>query len=351
MAKERLIKLPQTKGEFKISGIVTGTKKGDKFFNQKKTKTGKDMNLLNFGVETNEDTTVYVGLNGMVRDEVFFYKKAEKKGEKGTTKKVAWVDRYKFNEDGYKLIGLNVGVSKKLNDKGEKVNDNNTYTEFDACKQIGDNLQDGQSVFVRGNIEYSSYKNDKDEIQRSTKFVPNQVSLCRDIDFKAEDFQENNGFKQVIIFEGIEFDESDANDKKARVQAKIITYSTIESAEFIIRDKKLANVFKKNLKPYNSIKVWGHITNKIETEEVEEEDVWGESNTFDNASKPSIRELVITGADPSSIDTETYSEEEIDKAVRALKEFGEETSKGSKDNTWGSVDDSGLNNNDDEDDW
>ena len=350
MAKERLIKLPQTKGEFKISGIVTGTKKGDKFFNQKKTKTGKDMNLLNFGVETNADTTVYVGLNGMVRDEVFFYKRAEKKGEKGTTKKVAWVDRYKFNEDGYKLIGLNVGVSKKLNDKGEKVNDNNTYTEFDACKQIGDNLQDGQSVFIKGNIEYSSYKNDKDEVKRSTKFVPNQVSLCRDIDFKAEDFQENNGFKQVIIFESIEFDESDANDKKARVQAKIITYSTIESAEFIIRDKKLANIFKKGLKPYNSIKVWGHITNKIETEEVEEEDVWGESNTFDNASKPSIRELVITGADPSSIDTETYSEEEIDKAVRALKEFGEETSKGSKDSTWGSVDDTKLGE-DDDDEW
>ena len=38
MAKERLIKLPQTKGEFKLSGIVTGTQKGDKFFTNKKTK-------------------------------------------------------------------------------------------------------------------------------------------------------------------------------------------------------------------------------------------------------------------------------------------------------------------------
>ena len=32
MAKERIIKLPQTKGEFKISGNVTGTEKGDNFF-------------------------------------------------------------------------------------------------------------------------------------------------------------------------------------------------------------------------------------------------------------------------------------------------------------------------------
>ena len=60
MAKERLIKLPQTKGEFKLSGIVTGTQKGDKFFTNKKTKKGNDMNLLNFGVETNKDSTVYI---------------------------------------------------------------------------------------------------------------------------------------------------------------------------------------------------------------------------------------------------------------------------------------------------
>ena len=217
MAKERLIKLPQTKGEFKISGLATGTKKGDKFFNNKKTKKNADMNLLSFGVETNKDSTVYVSLNGMVRDEVFFYKKPVNKGEKGTTKKVPWVDRYKFNEEGYKLIGLNIGVTKKLDDKGQEVNDNKMLTEFDACKQIGENLQDEQSVFVRGNIEFSSYKNDKGDVKRSTKFVPNQVSLCGDIDFEKEGFEENNTFKQVIIFESIEMDTEDKDDPKARL--------------------------------------------------------------------------------------------------------------------------------------
>ena len=350
MAKERLIKLPQTKGEFKISGLVTGTKKGDKFFNQKKTKKNKDMNLLSFGVETNKNSTVYISLNGQVRDEVCFYKKPEEKGKKGTTKKVPWVDRYKFNEEGYKIIGLNIGVSKKLNDKGESVNESKMLTEFDSCKQMADNLEDGQSTFIRGNIEYSSYKNDKNEVKRATKFVPKQVSLCKYIDFSKEDFEENNSFKQTIIFESIEIDKEDKNDPKARVIAKIVTYSSIETAEFIIREKGLVSTFKKNLKPYSSITVWGTIANKIEVEEVSE-DVWGEENTFDKGNNPSIRELIITGADPSSIDTETYSEDEIDKAIRALKEFGEEThssSTDSKDGDWGSVGETSKTDEDDE---
>ena len=48
MAKERLIKLPQTKGEFKLSGIVTGTQKGDKFFTNKKTKKGNGRLFCHF---------------------------------------------------------------------------------------------------------------------------------------------------------------------------------------------------------------------------------------------------------------------------------------------------------------
>lgn len=351
MAKERLIKLPQTKGEFKISGLVTGTKKGDKFFNNKKTKKGVDMNLLSFGVETNKDSTVYLTLNGMVRDEVPFYKRPKEKGQKGEVKKIAWVDRYKFNEEGYKLIGLNIGVTKKLNDKGQEVNDNKMLTEFDACKHIADNLQDEQSVFTKGNIEFSSYKNDKGDVKRTTKFVPNQISLCGDIDFEKEGFEEGNTFKQVIVFDSIEMDTSDKNDPKARLIAKIVTYNTIETAEFIVRNKNLYNTFNKKLKPYSSISVWGTISNKVLTEEVSEEDVWGEENKFDKVNGTSIRELVITGADPNSIDTDTYTEAEMDKAIRALKEFGEETSgtKADDSSDWGKVDDKGAN--DEEDEW
>lgn len=349
MAK-RLINLPETKGEFKVSGLVTGTEKGDKFFKSIKTKNNKDMNLLSFGVETDKNSTTYISLNGMARDEVYFYKRPDKKaGEtKGSTKKVPWSERYMFKEDGYKLIGLNIGVSKKLNEKGEEVNDNKMLAEYDACKQIADNLTDGQSVFIRGNIEYSSYKNDNGDVKRSTKFVPSQVSLCKDIDFEKEDFKPTNQFKQTIIFESIEMDTEDKNDPKARITAKIVTYNTIETAEFIIRNKSLYNTFKKNLKPFSSIEVWGEITSRQDVQEVVETDTWGEENTFDKVNTPMIRELVITGANPNTIDTDTYTEEALEEAVRALKEFGEKTTTSSNNDDWGSVDDSNASDEDDE---
>lgn len=344
---ERKISLPMTKGEFKVSGLATGTNKGDKFFENKLTKSKSQMNLLNFGVETKKDSTVYISLNGLVKDEVVFYKKAEKKGEKGQTKKIKWAERYKFAEEGYKLIGINIGVIKTVNDKGQQVNDNKMLAEFDACKQIAENLKDGQSVFVRGNIDFSSFKNDKGEVRRNIKFVPSQVSLAKDVDFESEDFKEVNSFKQTIIFTGIEMDDSDPSDKKARVQAKIVNYNTIEDTELIIRDSKLYMTFKKNLKPYQSIEVWGTIFNKVETSEEEETDTWGEANSFDTVKKSFIRELVITGANPSSIDKETYSEKEIEKAIRALKEFGDEPTGKSSGDSWG---DENIDNTTSEDD-
>ena len=351
MAKERLIKLPETKGEFKICGKVVGTQKGDKFFTNKKTKNGKDMNLLSFGVETKEDSTVYVSLNGMERDSVYFYKRPDKKNgeEKGTTKKVDWVDRASFKEEGYRLIGVNVGVTKKLNEKGEEVNENRTLTEYDACKVVADNLQDDQFVFTKGKLEFSSYKSDNGDRKRSSKFVPNQISLCKPIDFSKDDFKEVNSFKQDIIFMGISKDETDKDDIKFSVDTKIVTYNSIEDAEFIIRNKSLASSFKKNLKPYTLITVWGVINNKVESEEETETDCWGEANNFDTVKKSFIRELVITGADPSKIDTITYSEEAMDEAVRAIKEFGDNpTVNNDTNDDWGTSQPQSSSSDDDE---
>ena len=81
----------------------------------------------------------------------------------------------------------------------------------------------------------------------------------------------------------------------------------------------LARVFSKNLKPYSSIKVWGNISVEKNTEEITTSDCWGAENNMEKANAPTIRELVITGADPETIDTTTYTEAEIDKAIEAAK--------------------------------
>ena len=80
MAKERIFNLPETKGAFQLKGIVTGTKK-DGFSKSLKTKTNKDMNIVNFGVEYDEGKTLFVNLQGTETDNVYFSKKAEKKAD------------------------------------------------------------------------------------------------------------------------------------------------------------------------------------------------------------------------------------------------------------------------------
>ena len=79
---------------------------------------------------------------------------------------------------------------------------------------------------------------------------------------------------------------------------------------------------------------------KNEAEEVEEDNGWGEKSSFEKHNKTFIRELVITGADPSTIDTDTYSQKEIDKALisienskKANEEFGNSSN---NDSSWGS---------------
>lgn len=334
--KKKGLDIPQTRGSFQVRGKVSGTDK-DNFYVEKMTKTNKPWRSVSFGVEYAPDSTVFVGLNGMERDSVYFSKR-DKETKKTDTKSVPWKDRFVFNEEGYGLIGVNVGVEKVLDDKGKTVNNKKRLTEFDATKEISDHLKDDSTVFVKGSIEYGTY-----EERHTTKFVPTQVSLAKDIDFTAEDFNQLADFTQTIVFMSV----TPNNDKtKATVEAKIINYNSIEDAEFVITDMGLAKMFNKNLKPYTSIKVWGNISVEKDTTEVETTDCWGMKNNMDRVNTPTIRELVITGADPDTIDTDTYSEEEIDKAIESIKasKAAESDFGGSTSGTWGSV-----NSTDDDD--
>ena len=315
MADKKGLGLPQTKGEFKVRGIVTGMNRKNTF-TSKKTKTDKLMNTLNFGVNTNKDSSVYVTLSEMVKNEVYVSKKSEEEGKKSEVQKIAWDKRNGRLPDGFKLIGVSIGLEK--DEKGKNVVQN--MTAFDAAETVFNNLKDSTPVFVRGNIEFSSYKGSGDAIRHNKKFNVSQLYLSGDINFDDKDFVETNDFKQKIIYTGIKIID-DKEDPHAIVEAKIVTYNSIEDTEFIIRKKELVNQFKKNLKPYWAIDVWGKIFNKVDTDDTEESDVWGDADSFKNINKNYIRELVITGAEPKSIDKETYSEKNLDEAVKAYKEF------------------------------
>lgn len=341
--------LQQTNGQFQFRGIVSGTAK-DSFYKEITTKSNKPMRMVNFGVEFDKDKRVYVGLNGMERDNVYFSKRVEKDGKTTTEMKtIPWKDRFNFNEEGYSLLGINLGLEKEVDDKGKEVNKKEKLTEFDACNSIGTNLEDGQSIFTKGKIEYSTYKE-----KHQSKFVPQQISLCSsDIDFEDEKFEPINKFSQQIVFMGVAPDKD--NKDRFIISAKIIGYSSIEDFEFVTYNKSMAKKLKSVLKPYNAITLYGTVEAVTSVEEtVVEDDGWGDASaktSMEYVSSPFSLEFKVDYADPDSIDTELYTEESVEGAIAKLNAKNKAQSEFSgkdSDDDWGSVDSKDANEDDEE---
>lgn len=341
--------LIQTKGNFQICGIVSGVK-SDNFYKEDISTTGNPYRKISFAVEINNGKKIYCSLFASPKKDVYFYKKGEEKAS-GITKSVSWDNRYNFKEEGFSLIGgVNIGLEKTVDVIGKVVNKRIVLTEYDACEEIGNKLKDGMSVFVKGKIEHSVYK---DKCQ--TNFIPTQISLCsKDVDFEAENFKERAEFEETICYMGTELN---SETKEAHVTAKSIGYMKICDTEYIIKNATLAKTFKNKLKPYTSIRVSGKIEIIIETEEIDDvDDIWGESNPMRMVSAPTIRNLIITGAEPDTIDKEIYSEKIIDDALSKIKaskdaknDFKTLTGKDTKSSDdWGSSIDF---SNDDDDVW
>lgn len=365
MAKERLFDLPETKGTFKISGKVTGVEK-DNFYKESRTKNGSTFRRVSFGIvydrENDRDKTMYVSVQGMPQENVYFSRQ-EKQGDKTVTvtEKVPWTERFTFNKEGFRLIGNNIGLTKKVDNKGKTVNDNKRLTDFDSAKLIEENLEDDCSVFVKGSLEYSSYIGNDGNRRNNVRLDPNQISLCHEIDFNAESFNPTNNFEQVIVFNQIIQEEENGKPTgRFVVTANIVNYNSIEDAEFIIVNKTLANTFRKQIKPYNAIKVWGDMVASDVVEEVKDDDIWGESNKMERQTTPTKREFIITGANGSSLDRETYSEESIAEArvkvknAEAVKNDFSSNSNNVNNNSssdiWGNVPESdGFGDSDDDD--
>lgn len=318
----RVFDLKQTASTFQLRGVVTGTKK-NQFYASGDTKNGGTWNAVEFGVTVNTGKTVFVKLNGFPRNDVYYYKRGEK-GAKGTTEKVSWSNRKKSPGEGYRLIGVNISVGKD-NDEN---NINEVFTEWDAVEYLHNSLKDGDSVFIKGNVEFSVYTDKEGNAQRKITLVPTQISYTKTpIDFNAEDFEEEALFDDILVYTGIE-KENDENGKPTGrfiITGYSVSYSDVVPVQFILDENhaKLANNIRKKLKPCNSIHVWGKINTVVNVEAVEEvvDDGWGEPSKMENnrLNGSVRREYIVFKADPTSIDTETYSEKSIADAIKAIK--------------------------------
>lgn len=327
MANNKGLGIQQSRGYFQARGIVNGVDR-DNFYKEITTKSGKPMRMVNFGLEIEKGKSIYISLNGMERDKVFFSKRED---GKTTTKDVKWAERNTFKEKDYRLIGVNLGLEKVLGSDGNAQNKKMTLVEFDACKYINEHLEDGMSVFVRGSIEYSTY-----EGKHQIKFVPQQISLCKDIDFEDEKYEPIAAFEQDIVLTGI------TKDKETNtfvLEAKTIGYNSVEDVEMKMegRLEKLAKNLKK-FSDYVAMRVSGKIAVIQNTEEVEDEDdEWGDPNPMKSTYAPTTRELFVVHVDKDSLDTELYSEEEIEQAIAKTKADKQSKDDFGDDSEWGTL--------------
>lgn len=306
--------IPQTRGSWQLGGFVTGTGRNE-FYSEKNTTTNKPRRVVNFAVQFNEDTKHYVQLSGMEQKSVFFSGPIDEATKKRKTVEVPWRERKSFEKEGYSMIGVRIGLETRMDEKGNEKTDTKTMHAFDACEYVSTHMKDNMPVYVRGNLTYSTYKD-----QHRKNFEVNQISASsRTYDFADEKFEPVCDFTQRIIYMGIRTDEENPN--RWILSGKVVGYNSVEDVEFPVVDKRIAVAFRKGLKPYNAIDIYGHISvSKNEEEATENENglFFGKGNPMKKNSSTVI-ELICDGAEIETLDTDEYNEDNVDEAIRKAK--------------------------------
>ena len=306
-------KLEETKGSFTLKGKIDGLA-SDYAVREGVTSTDKDYKALSFFVQTSPTNRVKVEMFGMERDVIYYSSKAKQ------SKKVPFENRDKVSLKGYQLMGVNINASGKKNDR-------KTLIEYDAVDYIREHFNDGDTVYIKGQLDFSEFENQHGEKINKTGFRLNSIKKEADINFDADDFLPHAFFKQDIVV-----NELMEEDEKLFVHAKIIKYKgDLADATFVVdseRLKKFAKTLKKNLKFGDWINVKGWIVSEtIETEEVEEQedDDWGgetPDGMDNNYIKEYINELQIVNIDKESYDPKKYSEEDL--FTKEEEDFGDD---------------------------
>ena len=321
MAK-KIHDLKQNRMTFEARGLITGTKSKN-FYRSGTTRAGNSFNEINFGLTIAPQKTIYMKISGFEQNEVFYFEKV-KKGEKGETKRIPWKDRKKSPGENYRLSGINISVSK--DEKGKNINE--VLVSYDAVEHLHAALKDGDSFYIKGDIQPSSYVNKDGNVTKKVELVPTQMSYTNDpIDFEAEGFEPKADIMiEPFIFASIdkEMDENDKPTGRFVMQGYDVNYNSIELMSFIIeaQDASLANKIKKKMKPGNAMTMYGNINVVHDIVEVEDDDNdWGvqRKSKQNRVNSRSRFEYVLFDVKGATFDTETYSEDSIAQAMKAIK--------------------------------
>lgn len=322
MAKNpRIIDVPQTKGTFEVVGVVTRTQ-SDKFYKDILTKKSKPMRMINFGIEFNKGKEMFISFSEQQQEVVYFTGKEHKDDPSYTTFTVPWNERTTFKKEGFSVIGVKCGITKDEDGK----NIQKTLTKFDASKYLDDYLEDGMSVFIKGNIEYQTY-----EGKVKSSYVPTQISLCsKEIDFDAEGFVEKCNVKQAMVVTGLEMLPKEEKRtltfegkeyEMGRLTAQIVSYKSIETiTAYLANISGFCKTINGLLKKHESfaLEFFGTVHVSKSTEEVDIEDGWGGVTESQKVNQKTITELYLNAGVKESLNIVDYTVEKMDEAVALI---------------------------------
>lgn len=290
----------ETKGAFQLRGIVSGTENSDRFYVEDEIKNGKNAGVatrrLNFGVQTSPHQKVFVQMFGMEPERVYVYDNEEKSGgfvsyDEWQKKEKKWAEEGKVTFDS--TIALEWEDKEDEDDENEKlVAIKRHLPRYDAVDYITDELEDGMSVDVRGNISYNTYVNKSGETKTSIQYNIEKIFLLPyDIDFESDKFKEKALFTQPFISTGASIDEETST---ALIFGKVVNYNKVASdATFEIHYEgnesfeKMAKYIEENFGFGTYAEAHGEIVNKvlvIEEAEDETSGMLGESNAMKTTS-------------------------------------------------------------------
>lgn len=302
MAEKYTGNLVQSKGNFQLRGIIVGKNpetalKNNGYIEGKTKEKNVPYRSIRFRVKTSEENIITVELFGQIMDKVYAYNKDEKK-----TIAVDWEDRSNGIPEGYDIIACNIN-NKKI-------------TTFDAVKAINEGFEDGDSVVITGEIQFSTYKsNQNGEVVLQKKYVIKNMFASSDtVDFDSDNFEEENFFTQEIVVRDTEKVKA---DNKMYVYAYIIEYGgKFNPAIFEIDLEEYEDVSKYigKMKFGSLVKVSGSINNRTTSVVQDDEEVIGKK--IPKRTSASFQTLLkITSAYPKTYEPQKYSQDDFTQAL------------------------------------
>lgn len=319
-------KLEQTRGTFQLKGNATQIDRDNAYEEAIRPDgrfAGRTYRKLNIGVQTSPTNQPRLGIFSYEPETVFLWDNDKRKKNPDYKGDRMPYEEYLQKKDilkanGVAILQSRVGVTYDDDDK--LISEG--MTNYEATELIYDNLDNGEGIYVEGDISYSKYTNRQNEEVTGVNYNISRLHKAGDdFDLNDDEYRVENYYEQEMVFVDAMFDK---DNKRLIVIGRIIDYreNTVD-AEFMVNYgddedmQKLAKNLKSKFKFGDLMTVHGEIKNETVEEEVETEEddalamLGGKAQpSFAKRTNRSYnREMTINGV--KAWDKKVYTEEDF----------------------------------------